>query len=215
LIKTIIFDFGNVVGFFDHWQACKVLAGFGSCTAEDIYGFCFNNELEDDLEAGRIGPEDFLKLLRRQFSLKAADDVLALTFSDIFRPNEDVIALLPRLKPSYRLLLGSNTSILHSRQFKQQFAKAFGYFDALVLSHEIGARKPKPGFYEHCLTLSQCPANQCVFIDDVPANVAGAQACGLQGIVYQGLEDLTAKLADVGIDVAHPSRLILQGERGA
>jgi len=207
LIKTIIFDFGNVVGFFDHWQACGVLTGFGSCTAEDIYGFCFNNELEVDLEAGRIKPEDFLELLRRQFGLKAADDELAHAFGDIFRPNEDVIALLPRLKPSYRLLLGSNTSILHSRHFKQQFAEALGYFDALVLSHEIGARKPQPGFYEHCLTLSQCPPNQCVFIDDMPANVAGAQACGLQGIVYQGIEDLTAKLAGLGIDVAHPSRL--------
>ncbi|MFL5245885.1 MAG: HAD family hydrolase [Gemmataceae bacterium] len=200
MIKTIIFDFGNVVGFFDHRKACQTLAGFGSCSAEEIYSFCFNNQLEDDLEAGRIEPEDFLDLLRRQFGLQAADRVLARTFSDIFWPNEEIIALLARLKPRFRLLLASNTSILHSQQFKEQFAEALGQFDALVLSHEIGSRKPNRSFYEHCLALSQCPANECVFIDDLAVNVAGAEACGLHGIIYKSIEDLTAQMAKLGIE---------------
>src|SRR5262249_6974734 len=111
-IKTIIFDFGNVVAYFDHWQACKALAKLGSCRAEEVCGFCFKNQLEDDLESSRLSSDEFLRRLRERFGLAATDELLARSFSDIFKPNPDVEALLPPLKGRYRLLLGSNTSAL-------------------------------------------------------------------------------------------------------
>src|SRR5262249_25627356 len=97
--------------------------------------------------------------------------------------------------------LGSNTSELHSRQFLRQFADTMRYFDAIVLSHEVGARKPLPAFYEHCLRRASCAPEECVFIDDLAANVAGAQACGLQGIVYRSSDDLRRRLAALGVRV--------------
>jgi putative hydrolase of the HAD superfamily len=76
------------------------------------------------------------------------------------------------------------------------------HFDALVLSHEVGQRKPKPAFFDHCRRLSDCAAEECLFIDDLEANVAGARACGWQGIVYRDYEDLRARLAEFGVRVA-------------
>jgi hypothetical protein len=38
-----------------------------------------------------------------------------------------------------------------------------------------------------------------VFIDDLPANVAGAVACGWHGIVYLDAEDLVARLRQLGV----------------
>jgi putative hydrolase of the HAD superfamily len=73
------------------------------------------------------------------------------------------------------------------------------HFDALVLSHEIGVRKPKAGFFQHCQGLSGCAAEECLFIDDLPANVGGAQALGWQGIVYTPGNDLRQRLAALGI----------------
>src|SRR5439155_9754485 len=109
-------------------------------------------------------------------------------------PNHEVIALLPRLKPHYRLLLGSNTNALHSQQFCRQFADALRYFDALVFSHEVGACKPIGAFFEHCRRLAGCAAAECVFIDDLPANVAGALACGWHGIRYTDAPALQEQL---------------------
>jgi putative hydrolase of the HAD superfamily len=198
-IECIIFDFGNVVGYFDHWKACEALAKHGSCSADKIYKYCFNNQLEDDLEAGRMAPEEFISKLSREFGLGGNADLIARIFADIFWPNPDLAALLPELKPSYRLLLGSNTSVLHSRQFKKQFGETLRYFDDLVLSHDIGARKPSRAFYEQCVQKSHSRADECVFIDDLPVNVAGAEACGLHGIVYQRIEDLRAHLKAIGV----------------
>ena len=96
--------------------------------------------------------------------------------------------------------MGSNTNELHARQFLEQFADRLQHFDALVLSHKIGVRKPKAGFFEHCIRLAECAPAECLFIDDLAANVAGARACGWQGIVYTSFPDLRQQLMALGIE---------------
>ena len=44
-----------------------------------------------------------------------------------------------------------------------------------------------------------CPAAECVFIDDLPANIEGAKRCGWQGIVYTDFADLKRRLAELGV----------------
>lgn len=107
--------------------------------------------------------------------------------------------LVPQLRGRYRLLLGSNTTELHSRRFRQQFADVLSHLDALVLSYEIGARKPKAAFFEHCRRVAGCAPQECLFIDDLEANIAGARACGLQGIVYRSNANLREHLTRLGI----------------
>jgi glucose-1-phosphatase len=200
-IRAVIFDFGNVIGFFDHHRATRRLAGLSPMSEEAIYNFLFDGRLEDDFEAGRIGAAEFLQILRDKCRITGDDETLAALFGDVFTPNPDVCALVPRLRPQYRLVLGSNCTPLHSVQFCRQFADTLRHFDALVLSHEIGARKPASVFYETCVRHAGCAASECVFVDDLTANVEGAIVCGLQGIVYRGPEELTAKMQALGISV--------------
>jgi putative hydrolase of the HAD superfamily len=162
----------------------------------------FGGTLEDDYESGRISTREFLQHVRQACRLTCPDEIIATAWADIFWPNQEICALLPRLKPRYRLLLGSNTNELHARQFCGQFADSLRHFDALVLSHEIGVRKPKAGFFEHCTRLAGCAPAECLFIDDLESNVAGARACGLQGIVYSDFDDLCKQFTDLGIECA-------------
>jgi putative hydrolase of the HAD superfamily len=106
-----------------------------------------------------------------------------------------------RLAGRYRLILGSNTNPVHARQFKPQFAATLQHFKGLVLSHEIGARKPRPEFFRQVLAVSASPAARCVFVDDLPDNIAGARACGLHGIVYTGMDALQDDLKRIGVIV--------------
>ena len=64
-------------------------------------------------------------------------------------------------------------------------------FDHIAISAEIGVMKPDAAAYEAILGLLALPAPACVFIDDLPANVAAAQALGMHGIVF---EDTTSCL---------------------
>jgi putative hydrolase of the HAD superfamily len=199
MIRAIVFDFGKVVGFFDHRLVTTRLAPYGNCDFDQLHAYIFGGPLEDDYESGRLSSKEFLQQVREKARLDCSDEHLEASYSNIFWPNPDVAELVPLLKPRYRLLLASNTSELHSRQFRRQFADTLRHFDALILSHEIGARKPSPAFYEHCRRLAECTAGECLFIDDLPANVEGARACGFHGIVYTGIADLRERFTELGV----------------
>jgi glucose-1-phosphatase len=205
-MKAIIFDFGNVVGFFDHRRAARRLAEYGGLDPEAVYRLVFGGALEDDYESGRFTTAEYLQRLRKLCNVHCSDADLNLACADIFWPNDDVCGLLPHLKGRYRLILGSNTNELHATHFLKQFAAPLGYFDALVMSHQIGVRKPRREFFEHCLRLAECAPSECVFIDDIATNVAGARECGLHGIVYTDIGDLQRCLIDLGIEAADGSR---------
>jgi putative hydrolase of the HAD superfamily len=198
MIQTIVFDFGKVIGFFDHRRATDFLVHHTDLTADAMLAAMIGGELEDDYESGRISSDEFVRIARRACRLRCSEEDFKRVFADIFWPNPDVCALIPRLRSRYRLILGSNTTELHALHFKRQFAEVFRHFDHLVLSFEIGVRKPKAGFFEHCQRLAGTPPSACLFIDDLPANVEGARACGWHGIVYRG-GDLRGQLAAFGI----------------
>ena len=55
--------------------------------------------------------------------------------------------------------------------------------DVVVSGHE-GLVKPDPAIYRRCLERNGLAAGGCVFIDDSPANVAGAAALGIDAIRF-------------------------------
>ncbi len=198
-MQTIIFDFGNVVGFFDHWRTLGKLEPFTDWSAQEMYDLVCAGPLGDDFETGRIDDQEFLIRFIDACKLQCTPEYLEAACADIFWPNPEICDLIPMLKPRYRILLGSNTNIIHSRFFKRQFADVLRHFDALVLSHEIGVCKPKVGFFEHCQTLAHGKPDEILFVDDLAENVQSACTLGWQGIVYQPNDGLLAKLQSVGI----------------
>jgi glucose-1-phosphatase len=200
-MKAIIFDFGNVVGFFNHRLTLDRLAPHSDMSPQQMFEAVYNGGLEDDFEAGRISQADFLSRARTLCQLRCDEAFMARAFADIFHSNPEVCGLIPALKGRYRLLLGSNTNELHAAQFLKQFEDVLGHFDDLVLSCRINVRKPNAGFFRHCHELAGCPAAECLFIDDMPANVAGAQAFGLRALVYKPEGDLAQRLEDHGIHI--------------
>jgi HAD superfamily hydrolase (TIGR01509 family) len=55
-------------------------------------------------------------------------------------------------------------------------------FDHVVLSGQVGMRKPDPGIYLYAAAQAGVAPEACVLVDDVEVNVAGAQSVGMQAI---------------------------------
>jgi epoxide hydrolase-like predicted phosphatase len=203
-IQAVVFDFGNVLGFFSHRRAAEQLArhAHAGVTADDLLTFLVDSELEIAFEEGRVSTAEVLARLRRRFDLRGDDDQLALAIGDMFTPNEQVCALIPQLHGRYRLLLLSNTNDLHYRHYRKQFAATLDHFDALIVSHEVGIRKPDPRIYHHARERAGCPAEQCLFVDDLSINVMAARSCGWQGVVYRPGDDLRQLLRQAGVALA-------------
>src|SRR5579862_3523290 len=108
MIKTIAFDFGQVIGFFDHGRTLGKLTAHTDMTEQQMYAAVYDGELEDAFESGRIGEREFLTRFRALCRLRCDEDFLGAAIADIFWPNDALCALLAQLKQSYRLVLGSN-----------------------------------------------------------------------------------------------------------
>jgi len=63
-------------------------------------------------------------------------------------------------------------------------------FDAVISSAEIGAVKPMREFYAAACVAADRPAAECLLVDDIERNIAGARAAGLLGYRYSGPADL-------------------------
>ena len=68
-------------------------------------------------------------------------------------------------------------------------------FDAWVISSEVGMRKPEERIFLLAAGKLGLPPQQCVFIDDIQANVDAATALGMAGVLHRDHLATTAHLA--------------------
>ena len=206
---ALIFDFGNVLAFFDYSKACRTFGSrlglSGEAFLERLTSLGFST-LVQRYESGQATAEEFSRGVCALAGLDVSHDEFVTAWSDIFWLNEPVARLVAFLKGrGYTLVLGSNTNDLHATHYRRQFADELAHFDRLVLSYEIGHIKPSPVFYLECTRAAGLPPGQCVFIDDLAENVQGAKEAGLQALHYRDADSLLPELAALGVEVPpHP-----------
>jgi glucose-1-phosphatase len=199
-IRTIFIDFGNVIAFFDHHRATARLAPFTDMPEPELFRTLYGGQLEEDYEHGRISTEEYVREAIQAARLTCSPDDFVSSFQAIFTPNPEILALIPRLKPRYRLVLASNTTDAHYRKYCGQFSAAMAHFDMRCPSHHIGHRKPAAEYYEHCQRFAAAPPHQCLFIDDIPGNVQAAkESVRWKGIVYRPRSNFTDQLRAMGV----------------
>ncbi|HEX3150984.1 MAG TPA: HAD family phosphatase [Gemmataceae bacterium] len=202
MIRTILFDFGNVVAFFDHDRAIRRLRAHTDKTAEQLWELVYQDDLAYRYERGHATTDDLFAVARDKGGITCTKHEFVAAFCDIFWSNPPVADLIPRLKRAgYRLVLASNTNEAHYAHFRQQFKDVLDHFDAISLSHEAGARKPEPAFFAYTHGLAKCEPGECLFVDDLEANIAAARAFGWHAIHLTHFDDLTKGLRAAGVHV--------------
>ena len=70
-------------------------------------------------------------------------------------------------------------------------------FDAVVISGEVGMRKPEERIFRLATERLGLEPGECVFIDDIQENVDAARAAGLVGVRHHTAADTTAQLTQL------------------
>jgi 2-haloacid dehalogenase len=73
------------------------------------------------------------------------------------------------------------------------------WFDDILVSGEVGLKKPDPRIFRMLLDRHGLAAEHCVYIDDVERNVTAAAAIGLAALQFRTPERLRDDLAALGL----------------
>lgn len=185
MIKNLLFDFGGVVVTLDHPNAVRRFVEMGLKEAPKLLDPYTQTSFFADLELGRIGKEKFRACLSeaigREVSMEECAYGLMGFVTDV--PRENISALKRLRSQGYKLILLSNTNPFIadwalSPRFFEEGLPVSSYFDACYLSYECHVMKPAPAFFEKVIDGEGIQADETLFLDDGPSNVAAAQKMG-------------------------------------
>jgi putative hydrolase of the HAD superfamily len=149
------------------------------------------------LERGEIEVPDFEAQLARRLSEHSGSDITAdgllQRMFDQFEHAPAMAGLVLRARRA-----GLRTGLL-SNSWGNEYPRE-GWdemFDAIVISGEVGMRKPEPEIFAHVLDLLGVAAGETVFVDDLAHNVRAAEEIGLVGVHHTSYESTAAELEEL------------------
>ncbi|WP_242613954.1 HAD family hydrolase [Actinomadura roseirufa] len=153
------------------------------------------------LEDGTLDPAEFERLLAAELLTVDGGPVLAAGLISrmfgAFAPVEPMYAALRTVRSG-----GARTALLSNSWGNDYPRDLFdGHFDAVVISAEVGMRKPDERIFRHAVALLGLAPAECVFIDDIEHNVRAAEDLGLHAILHTASDTTIAELRGLGL---HP-----------
>ena len=193
---NIIFDFGNVLV---RWETMPVFLPYFDNDEAKYWSFwqhICNQEFRDRIDAG----EDSHKVIaERQARYPEYAEAIAMYMSrwEESLPGEvpGMYELVTRLRvdPKNRIFGLTNWSMETFPQARARFA-VLQLIDNYVVSGQEGVVKPDPRIFHILLNRFGLQANECIFIDDNPANVESAVGLGFRGIQFHDAASLAKEL---------------------
>jgi putative hydrolase of the HAD superfamily len=154
------------------------------------------------LERGQLTVPDFERKLaavlqRRDGTPVLAEGLIGRMFAH-FEHQPQMSALIRRAREQ-----GIRTALL-SNSWGNTYPRETwdGMFDDIVISGEVGLRKPEPEIFHLAADRIGLLPEECVFIDDLELNVDGARAVGMTAIHHTSYDGTRRELESLfGIDL--------------
>ncbi len=150
------------------------------------------------LERGECSNEEFERMLAAQIVRRdglpvAAEGLLDRMFAAtvLSEPMQDLLRGVRRAGLKTALLSNSWGISAYPADLLAEL------FDAVVISAEVGMRKPEERIFLHAASLIGLEPAECVFIDDIEANIQAAEALGMTGVLHTGPAATAARLASL------------------
>jgi len=201
MIRTVIFDMGKVLVWFDNSIFFRKLASLAGVTEGAVREAAHVKlELVRSFDRGDINPSEFKDRVCAALGLSLNEGRFYEIFNDVFTLNFPAMDIARRLKAAgLKLVLLSNTDPERASFIRRRFPET-QIFEVTVLSCEVKLLKPDPAIFLLTLQRSGATAEECVFIDDMAVNVDMARVLGIASILYEYEKtDLEDELKRLGL----------------
>lgn len=208
-ITALLFDWGGVFQRTLDYTPRQELAGELGLSEPALEQAVFNSRPMRLASLGQISAQDawqeVISLLNYSGTLQtfvlrffAGDSVDSrlVTLVRFLRANGYKVGLLSNAPPG--LAVAGGTAARWGME---------GLFDCQVFSHQVGALKPDSRTFTAALDALQAQPSNTVFIDDAAENIKGAEAAGLNALLYRDTDSLLSDLRLLGVRVPPASSL--------
>ena len=183
-MKGLLVDFGGVLttNVFDSFRLF--------CRSEGLDADAFLRLMSEDQEArrqlrrvetGDIDEDEFGVILAEKLGVSDSENLVDRLFAGMQADVAMVAAVKAAKAAGIRTGLVSN-SIGAGRYDRSTFGEMY---DGVVISAEVGLHKPQPEIFLLGAERAGVAAEECVFVDDLRENVAGAEAVGMTAILHR------------------------------
>ena len=197
-LTTVLLDLGGVLVWTRWEKFAEPLAETAGIKPEEVMEAVVTGDAHYPFMRGEIDPLEFHRRLSRHVGADLEADRFFEAWTSIIVPNEEIASLVAKLGERYRLVVASNTDVLHyARSVDTQ--PALKRFDEAILSYELGHCKPDTAFFRLGLERLSLRTEECIFIDDTLENVAAAQSLGIAAIQFHDTRQLWSELNAAGL----------------
>jgi epoxide hydrolase-like predicted phosphatase len=143
------------------------------------------------LEKGELTHEEFEPLFAERIGIENHEGLVGRLFAGV-GPDERMIDAVRRARRE-----GVKTGLI-SNSWGEGLAYDDGMleelFDAVVISGDVGLHKPDPEIFHLGAERIGVPPEDCVFVDDLRENCAGAEGVGMTAILHRGPDSTLPEL---------------------
>ena len=191
--RGLLVDYGGVL-------TTDVFSSFTAfCQAEGLepdlvaHHFRSNPEARQllfDLEVGRITEQDFEPRFAAVIGVAEPAGLIDRLFAGM-HPDHAMVNAVHAAKDA-----GVRTGLISNSWGKGRYDRAQFplLFDGVVISGEVGLRKPEPRIYELGAEAIGLPPAECVFVDDLASNLKPARELGMATVHHTSAEETVPQL---------------------
>lgn len=202
MIKNIVLDVGRVLVAWQPSELMKTL-GFSDETIEILTEALFTSGVWNETDRGVLSDEAFLELAVSKAPEYKREILLFWNNVDkaIWQLSYVKEWIGAMKKAGYRIYILSNYGSWTYEKTKADALNFLEYVDGAIFSYEVKMIKPDAGIFHALFEKYGLQPEECVFLDDLAANIEGAKAVGMHGIVFTGLADALAELEKIDVKI--------------
>ena len=184
MIKNVIFDCGQVL---IRYNETEIAAHYVDTPeeAEFLGRVAMARKYWNRFDEGTLTEADYLEQVKTELPPRLHNAVEKLVRGWIGN-----CPMIPGMEDIVRDVKKSGKKLYLLSNFNQRLRTEpypiLSEFDALVISGEIHKVKPDRAIYDYLLTTYALNPEECIFIDDNPANIAMAESLGITGYLFDG-----------------------------
>lgn len=195
---NIIFDYGNVLV---RWSPETVFKPYFNDDAK--YWFFWRHVCDEDFRNRIDAGEDMASCIKQRQAMypeyaEAIEMYSSRWEETLLGEIPGMAELIKELKADarYRVFGLTNWSMETFPQARKRFP-ILQLIDNYVVSGDVKLIKPDPRIFQLILQRFDLKAEETIFTDDNPNNVAAAQALGIHGILFQSADELRKQLMNL------------------